>query len=56
MMVRPNVRNVANSPSDAHSTLTTQEMLGVGNVMRTKSGCFGSNSTFHNKIMVVGLV
>ena len=27
-MVRPNVRNVANSPSDAHSTLTTQQMLG----------------------------
>ena len=55
-MVRPNVRNVANSPSDAHSTLTTQQMLGVGNVMRTKSVGFGCNSSFHNKIMVVGLV
>ena len=56
MKVRPNVRNVANSPSDAHSTLATQQMLGVGNVMRTKSVGFGSNSTLHDKIMVVGLV
>ena len=56
MMVRPNVRNVANSPSDAHSTLVTQQMLRVGDVMRTKSVGFGSNSTFHDKIMVVGLV
>ena len=55
-MVRPNVRNVANSPSDAHSTLVTQQMLRVGDVMRTKSVGFGSNSTFHDKIMVVGFV
>ena len=50
MMVRPNVRNVAHSPSDAHSTLATQQTLRVGYVMRTKSVGFGFNSTFHNKI------
>ena len=55
-MVRPKVRNVANSLFCRHSTFTTQQMLGVGNVMGVKSVSFGCNSTFHNKIMVAGLV